>query len=92
MIPVVILKLDEFPRLPSGKINRKVLPFPKSFEKLDESDTKEINLKASLKKRVIDTLTKVIPPIAIGIAFVKTNSQFYLPIDRYSSAHSAGGH
>ena len=68
MIPVVILKLDEFPRLPSGKINRKVLPFPKSFEKLDESDTKEIDLKASLKERVIDTLTKVIPGKKIDLS------------------------
>ena len=36
MIPVTILKLDEFPRLPSGKINRKVLPMPSSFKKITE--------------------------------------------------------
>ena len=68
MIPAVILKLEEFPRLPSGKINRKLLPIPKSFEKQKESETKKIDLNASLKDRVIDTLSVVFPGKKIDLS------------------------
>jgi len=31
MVPFVIVEMDEMPRLPSGKIDRKKLPVPDSY-------------------------------------------------------------
>ena len=61
MVPVIIVCLDEFPRLPSGKINRKALPLPQSFEKRDEQASQKIDINASLKERVLATLERVMP-------------------------------
>ena len=61
MVPVTIICLDEFPRLPSGKINRKVLPLPKSFEKTEEETIPKIDNHAPLKERVLAILSQVMP-------------------------------
>ena len=56
MIPYAIVKLEEVPRLPSGKIDRKKLPIPESYlhvaplieNKLNENDSIEVKFKKIL--------------------------------------------
>ncbi len=62
MVPSVIMQLQEMPRLPSGKINRKALPVPAMLLENATSITNEvIDLDAPMGERVISALRKFFP-------------------------------
>jgi len=68
MIPGTIMQLDEMPRLPSGKINRRALPVPAAFELAPIDSVKEkIDITAPLEDRVSSVLHKVFPNRSINI-------------------------
>lgn len=59
MVPVAIIELKEMPRMPSGKINRKSLPLPESFQLknvakeehyISETDTLDVKVKKVLQR------------------------------------------
>ena len=61
MVPSLIVRLDEMPRLPSGKINRKLLPLPHSFS-LPSTSVKEIvDTALPLSERVLQVLHFIFP-------------------------------
>ena len=59
MVPGIILLLEEMPRLPSGKINRKALPVPAAFTQA--STQAAIDPDAPLPGKVIAILSRVFP-------------------------------
>lgn len=62
MVPGIIIRLDEMPRLPSGKINRKALPLPASFEKKNnEIPHQKINQDASVGEKIVKILEQIFP-------------------------------
>lgn len=62
MVPVAMVQLQEMPRMPSGKINRKSLPLPESFKYTDAGqDTIEINAQDPVGEKVLKTLQIVFP-------------------------------
>lgn len=62
MVPAVIIALPQMPRLPSGKIDRKSLPRPSSFETAPTiTEEEKIDLNASVNDKVFATLRKVFP-------------------------------
>ena len=59
MVPETIVVLKEFPRMPSGKINRKELPLPASFHQTNKETAEEaIDMNASLEERMLAVLHK----------------------------------
>lgn len=59
MVPETIVALTEFPRMPSGKINRKDLPLPASFHQVNKETAEEtIDMNASLEDRMLAVLHK----------------------------------
>lgn len=60
MVPGTIVKLDEMPRMPSGKINRKALPVPESFATVDVAQS-AIDLNAPASERILAVLRNVFP-------------------------------
>ena len=68
MIPTVIMQLQEMPRLPSGKVDRKSLPVPASLiENAPLFDDEVIDLDAPLGERVIAVLRKFFPNRSIEL-------------------------
>ncbi|CAL1516709.1 Pls/PosA family non-ribosomal peptide synthetase [Chitinophaga sp. MM2321] len=65
MVPGTILLLDDMPRLPSGKINRKALPVPAAF--LQATTHEVIDTNAPLPDRVMAILAKVFPDCSIDL-------------------------
>ncbi|WP_201747873.1 Pls/PosA family non-ribosomal peptide synthetase [Chitinophaga vietnamensis] len=65
MVPGVIVTLDDMPRLPSGKINRKALPLPAAFAQ--EASHEAIDPNAPLADRVNAVLAKVFPDRKIDL-------------------------
>ncbi|MFB6455021.1 Pls/PosA family non-ribosomal peptide synthetase [Chitinophaga sp. Hz27] len=65
MVPGVIMELDDMPRLPSGKINRKALPVPSAFAQATEP--LKIDTGTPLPERVIAVLEKVFPDKTINL-------------------------
>jgi len=62
MIPLVIVPLAEFPRLPSGKINRKALPIPEELTALSGVDeTIVIDPSAPVQERIMAALHQIFP-------------------------------
>jgi non-ribosomal peptide synthetase-like protein len=62
MIPAVIVALAEFPRLPSGKINRKALPIPEELTALSSFDESVvIDPNAPVSERILSALQQVFP-------------------------------
>ncbi len=62
MVPPMIVLLNEMPRLPSGKINRKQLPLPHAFTiKNNNSALPVIDLGMSVKERIIQVLHFIFP-------------------------------
>lgn len=59
MVPYAIVKLNEVPRLPSGKINRKALPIPESYqfvEKLTANKIQDTDNFVTIMKKVLGTV------------------------------------
>jgi acyl-coenzyme A synthetase/AMP-(fatty) acid ligase len=62
MVPQIIMALGEMPRLPSGKINRKLLPTPPSFESQGVSNADiQIDPEASVQEKVYVLLKHLFP-------------------------------
>jgi len=62
MVPSVIMQLQEMPRLPSGKIDRKQLPVPAMLlENAVQATNEIIDLDAPMNERVISALKKFFP-------------------------------
>ncbi len=62
MVPGTIVALTEMPRMPSGKINRKFLPIPASFEANNDNSAQEtIDLNAPAHDRILAVLRKTFP-------------------------------
>ena len=62
MVPQIIMTMDEMPRLPSGKINRKLLPTPSSFELQKGSDADlQIDSNANIQEKVTLLLKHLFP-------------------------------
>ena len=59
MVPGIIMVLDDMPRLPSGKINRKALPVPPAFTQVTSHEAIDPN--SPLQDRVMMILAKVFP-------------------------------
>ncbi len=59
MVPGVVMILEDMPRLPSGKINRKALPVPPAFLQVESAATVDAN--APVADRMMAVLTKVFP-------------------------------
>ncbi|WP_214070012.1 Pls/PosA family non-ribosomal peptide synthetase [Mucilaginibacter sp. dw_454] len=59
MVPGTIVKVDEMPRMPSGKINRKALPVPESFSAISSASAIDLNAPAS--ERILAVLRGVFP-------------------------------
>lgn len=59
MVPGIIVELDDMPRLPSGKINRKALPVPAAFAQV--SSGRAIDVNAPVQDRIMAVLSKVFP-------------------------------
>jgi non-ribosomal peptide synthetase-like protein len=69
MVPVIILAIDEMPRLSSGKINRNGLPLPLAFTaKKNGFDDETINPEALLSDRVLIALQYVFPERKIDLS------------------------
>jgi len=60
MVPGTIVKLDEMPRMPSGKINRKALPVPESLAAVNVAQS-TIDLNAPAAERILAVLRNVFP-------------------------------
>lgn len=56
MIPAIIVRIEEFVRLPSGKIDKKKLPLPAAFEERQHVQIKPINIDDSIKDKVFAVL------------------------------------
>ncbi|GAA4088577.1 Pls/PosA family non-ribosomal peptide synthetase [Mucilaginibacter panaciglaebae] len=70
MVPGTIVKLDEMPRMPSGKINRKALPVPEAFATITIAQN-TIDLNAPPSERILAVLRNVFPnkEITAGMDF-----------------------
>ncbi|MBS1572727.1 MAG: amino acid adenylation domain-containing protein [Bacteroidetes bacterium] len=62
MVPTVIVKVEEMPRMPSGKIDRKKLPTPEQFlYKNTQNEKIEISENESVEERIKKILQVVFP-------------------------------
>jgi non-ribosomal peptide synthetase-like protein len=61
MVPGTIVAIDEMPRMPSGKINRKALPVPDAFSIINENPQSSIDLNAPAADRIIAVLQGIFP-------------------------------
>jgi len=60
MVPGTIMVIDEMPRMPSGKINRKALPVPGSFTVINNPQNM-IDLNAPAADRILAVLRGIFP-------------------------------
>ncbi|GAC1587849.1 MAG: non-ribosomal peptide synthetase [Ginsengibacter sp.] len=69
MVPSMLVLLPEMPRLPSGKINRKLLPLPHAFTiKETKKDSQKIDLSLSISDRVLQVLHFIFPERHIDLS------------------------
>jgi non-ribosomal peptide synthetase-like protein len=62
MVPEAIVKLQEMPRMPSGKINRKALPIPAFLQAINnDTSNQSIDLNSPLETRLLAVLQKSFP-------------------------------
>ncbi len=62
MVPGIIVRLDEMPRLSSGKINRKALPIPPAYAEVPKNlDQEVLNNNSPLEERLVKTLDIIFP-------------------------------
>lgn len=65
MVPGIIVALEDMPRLPSGKINRKALPLPAAFTQVTTHEAIDPN--APIADRITAILSKVFPDRPIDL-------------------------
>ena len=65
MVPGIILVLEDMPRLPSGKINRKALPVPAAFS--EAAAQVPIDPEAPLADRMLAVLSQVFPDRPVNL-------------------------
>ncbi len=68
MIPFTIVELDEFPRLPSGKIDRKKLPTPTIYETIAPEEQIQIEETDTISQKVIKLLVQLFPKQDIDLS------------------------
>ncbi|MDB4924603.1 Pls/PosA family non-ribosomal peptide synthetase [Mucilaginibacter sp.] len=61
MVPGTIVTINEMPRMPSGKINRKALPIPESFATISNNSQNTIDLNAPAADRILAVLRGIFP-------------------------------
>lgn len=61
MVPLTIVVMEQMPRLPSGKIDRKSLPVPDMLLNMQAADDVELDVNAPLATRVITGLRQLFP-------------------------------
>ncbi len=95
MIPQLILVLDEMPRLPSGKVNRKLLPTPESFQiKQDDLNDFSIDEDKGVEEKVILILRKIFPDKIVSVTsdfFTDLNGHSMLAATFVSMLRKGGG-
>ena len=80
MVPEAIVELKEFPRMPSGKLNRKELPMPSFLlESEGENEAAKIDLNAALEDRILIALQKSFPGKSISL-----NDDFFTDLGGHS--------
>lgn len=80
MVPSLIVKLDEMPRLPSGKINRKLLPVPHSFTQNTEIKVEElVSPNLSKAERILQVLHYIFPE-----RHIETSMDFFTDLGGHS--------
>ena len=80
MVPSIIIALNEMPRLPSGKINRKLLPIPHAFLlKPDKQHIDHIDTSLPLEQRVLQVLHFIFPERQI-----ETSMDFFTDLGGHS--------
>lgn len=67
MIPTTYELVENFPTLPSGKIDRKNLPIPKSILAFDDSNRKIVNPQNKTEQSILKILTKLLRHTAISV-------------------------
>ena len=60
MVPGVIVTIDQMPRMPSGKINRKALPIPEAFTIAADQQV-SIDMNAPVADRILAVLRGIFP-------------------------------
>ena len=80
MIPQIIICMDEMPRLPSGKINRKQLPTPESYL-VKNTEKVDLNLgdKTSVSGKIFTVLQHIFPDKKID-----KNTDFFTDLNGHS--------
>ncbi|XZF13988.1 Pls/PosA family non-ribosomal peptide synthetase [Chitinophagaceae bacterium MMS25-I14] len=68
MVPGTIMPLEEMPRMPSGKINRKALPVPPSFAFTAAGPEIPMDMNAPVPDRVLAILHKIFPGREINLS------------------------
>jgi len=68
MVPIAIIKMQEMPRMPSGKIDRKRLPVPENFTIHEKSEEIQIDSDAPVEEKLMKTLQWVFPGKEIDLS------------------------
>lgn len=69
MVPEAIVRLNEMPRMPSGKINRKALPLPAFLDAINnDNPSLTIDINAPLETRLLAVLQKSFPGKQINLS------------------------
>jgi len=61
MVPLVVIQMDKFPRLPSGKIDRKSLPVPEALQNVPQQEEVHISPDDPLAVKVMAGLNHLFP-------------------------------
>lgn len=68
MIPNIFVEITTFPRLPSGKINRKELPTPAEFLEKKQAIHYQINEADTISVKILSALSNLFPGKAITLS------------------------
>ncbi|KMQ67798.1 peptide synthetase [Chryseobacterium sp. FH2] len=79
MVPISIVKMKEMPRMPSGKIDRKMLPIPESFTAHQNNEEITIDPETSVEDKLLKVLHWVFPGKEISL-----NDDFFTDLGGHS--------